>query len=53
MLEVPHEFKKDPHKFIAQLNSGALPYQLGGKLTLIILLSTACHYLMPQHRPAG
>ncbi len=31
-LEVPEEFKGNPHKFIAQLNSGALPYQLAGKL---------------------
>ena len=30
-LEVPMEFKGNPHKFIAQLNSGALPYQLAGK----------------------
>ncbi|CAL5218970.1 g724 [Coccomyxa viridis] len=29
-LEVPEEFKGNPHKFIAQLNSGALPYQLAG-----------------------
>ena len=30
-LEVPEEFKGNPHKFIAQLNSGALPYQLAGQ----------------------
>lgn len=34
VLEVPEHFKRDPHKFIAQLNSGALPYQLAGKPTL-------------------
>lgn len=30
-LEVPEEFRGDPHIYIAQLNSGALPYQLAGK----------------------
>ena len=44
VLEVPEHFKKDPHKFVAQLNSGALPYQLAGKLTLSFLFSPACHH---------
>lgn len=37
------EFKEKPHKFISQLNSGALPYQLAGKLTPFPLIPQPAH----------
>ncbi len=44
-LEVPEEFKGNPHKFIAQLNSGALPYQLAGEPRTLIPFSHPIKHL--------
>ena len=46
-LEVPEEFKGNPHKFIAQLNSGALPYQLAGEPCTFISFSKPVNTCLP------
>ena len=47
--ELPEQFKQNPHKYIAQLNGGNLPYELASELhltpvaaTISMLIANAC-----------
>lgn len=39
---VPEQFRRNPHKYIAQLNGGHLPYELASESLCFITLPSAC-----------